>query len=170
MHHSAVEVHLRAHTKRLLRPALSTSMRLPVLVLVFILTVSSSFASRHERLIDSWKPLHYNVSITLNDQLTEITSARTEVTVLSLKDTLSQIEMDFGELAVDSVKVNGETAPLERSPGLLNIKLSKAAPRDTRLVVVVTYHGKPKDGLILTTDKAGKPSAVGDNWPDRVHH
>ena len=145
-------------------------MRLPVLVLVFILTVSSSFASRHERLIDSWKPLHYNVSITLNDQLTEITSARTEVTVLSLKDTLSQIEMDFGELAVDSVKVNGETAPLERSPGLLNIKLSKAAPRDTRLVVVVTYHGKPKDGLILTTDKAGKPSAVGDNWPDRVHH
>ena len=42
--------------------------------------------------------------------------------------------------------------------------------RGTSLVVVISYHGKPKDGLILTADKAGKPSAVGDNWPNRVHH
>jgi aminopeptidase N len=35
---------------------------------------------------------------------------------------------------------------------------------------VVAYHGKPRDGLVLTVDKAGKPSALGDNWPDRVHH
>ena len=24
--------------------------------------------------------------------------------------------------------------------------------------------------MILTNDKDGKPSATGDNWPDRVHH
>ncbi len=170
MHHSAVETQIWVHKKRLLGAALSTSMRLLVLVLIFISSVSWSFATRRERLIDSWKPLHYNVSLTLNDRLTEITSARAEITVLSLKDTLSQIDMDFGELAVDWVKVNSETAPFERSPDLLNIKLSKAVPRDTRLVVVVSYHGTPKDGLILRTDKAGKPSAVGDNWPDRLHH
>ena len=39
-----------------------------------------------------------------------------------------------------------------------------------RLTLTVDYHGKPKDGLILTNDKDGKPAAVGDNWPDRVHH
>lgn len=37
-------------------------------------------------------------------------------------------------------------------------------------MVAVSYHGKPKDGLILSLDKAGNPSAVGDNWPNRVHH
>jgi aminopeptidase N len=149
---------------------LSASIRLLFLVLIVLSSVSWSFAARQERLIDSWKPIHYDVSITLNDQLTEITSATAEITILSLKDTLSQIDLDFGELTVIAVKVNNESAPFERSPGQLKIKLSKAAPQNTRLVVVVSYHGKPKDGLILSTDKAGRPSAVGDNWPDRLHH
>lgn len=155
---------------RLVGASLPTSGRLAFLVLIVISSFSWSFATRRERLIDSWKPLHYNVSLTLNDQLSEIISATAEVQILSLKDNLSLIDLDFGELAVDSIKVNNETAHFERSPNQLNIKLSKAIPRNTRLVVVVSYHGKPKDGLILTTDKAGKPSAVGDNWPDRLHH
>lgn len=150
--------------------AVSTSFRLLILIVVFFSTVSWCFATRRERLIDSWKPLHYSVSLTLNDQLTEITSATAEITILSLKDNLSLIDLDFGELAVDAIEVNNETAPFERSPGFLNIKLSKPVSRNTRFVVVVSYHGKPKDGLILSMDKAGKPSAVGDNWPDRVHH
>ena len=142
------------------------------LLLAFILScfVTQAVAVRHERLIDSWKPVNYNVSLTLNDRLTEITSAKVEITVLSVKDTLSQIDLDFGEMPVDSVTVNNQTAPYQRSSGLLNIKLSKTMPRGTSFIVVVSYHGKPKDGLVLTADKAGKPSAVGDNWPDRVHH
>ena len=48
--------------------------------------------------------------------------------------------------------------------------LPAPATPGTRLTLTVDYHGKPKDGLILTTDKDGKPSAVGDNWPNRVHH
>jgi aminopeptidase N len=106
----------------------------------------------------------------LDDQLTTITSAKTEITILSIKDSLSQVDLDFGELTVDSVTVNGVTAPFERSSGRLNVKLLKAAPRNTRVRIAVSYHGKPTDGLILTADKAGKPSAIGDNWPDRVHH
>ena len=38
------------------------------------------------------------------------------------------------------------------------------------MAVVVSYHGKPADGLVLSVDKTGKRSAVGDNWPNRVHH
>lgn len=141
------------------------------LLLALMLSVAfPSYATRHERLIDSWKPLNYNLSITLNDRLTEITSARTEITLLTLKDRLLQIDLDFGELALDSVTVNGQTAPYERTSGQLNVKLITAMPKHTRLLIVVSYHGAPKDGLALTSDKAGKPSAVGDNWPDRVHH
>src|SRR5512132_1447797 len=141
-----------------------------ILSLILSGLVSQAVAARHERLIDSWKPLNYNVSITLNEQLTEITSAKVEITIESLKDSLSEIDLDFGEMPVDFVTVNSQTAAYERSQGLLNIKLSKTMRSGTNLMIIVSYHGKPEDGLILTADKAGKPSAVGDNWPNRVHH
>jgi aminopeptidase N len=89
--------------------------------------------------------------------------------VVSLKNTLSTIDLDFGELTVDSVAVDNESVRFERTPGLLNVKLSRTVLRGERIVIAVSYHGKPTDGLILTADKAGKPSAVGDNWPNRVH-
>lgn len=154
----------------------SSSLRIrftsSALLLALVLSgfVTQSFARRTERLIDSWKPLNYNVSLAFNERLTEITSARTEITILTLKDNLSQIDLDFGDLPIDAVTVNKHATPYERSRDLLKIKLAKALRRDTRLVVVVSYHGKPKDGLILAPDKAGKPAAVGDNWPNRVHH
>ena len=154
----------------------SSSLRIrftsSALLLALVLSgfVTQSFARRTERLIDSWKPLNYNVSLAFNERLTEITSARTEITILTLKDNLSQIDLDFGDLPIDAVTVNKHATPYERSRDLLKIKLAKALRRGTRLVVVVSYHGKPKDGLILAADKAGKPAAVGDNWPNRVHH
>lgn len=162
-----VEPRPNSRASRFLGSFASLTLLLTLLLSRF---VSQSFAARTERLINSWKPLNYNVSLTLNDQLTEITSAKVEITVLSLKDTLSQIDLDFGELAVDSVIVNNHAAPYQRSTGSLNIKLPGTTRRGTSVVVVVSYHGKPKDGLVLTADKAGKPSAVGDNWPNRVHH
>jgi aminopeptidase N len=131
--------------------------------------VASSFAARTERLIDGWKPTHYKVALTFNETLTEITSARAEITILCLKDSLSQIDLDFGELPLDAVTVNNRSTPYQRSAGLITIKLSQRMRQGTSLLVAVSYHGKPKDGLVLTLDKAGKPSAVGDNWPDRSH-
>ncbi|MGH9873233.1 MAG: M1 family aminopeptidase [Pyrinomonadaceae bacterium] len=132
--------------------------------------VAPAFAARSERLIGAWKPTHYTVSLTFNDKLTEITSAKTEITILSLRDSLSQIDLDFGELPVDAVTVNNRRAQYTRSASLINIKLSQRVRQGTSFVVGVSYHGKPRDGLILTLDKAGKPSAVGDNWPNRSHH
>jgi len=155
-----------------LSSSLTSGMKLRALlaVLIVLVSLSSATAARTERVIGSWKPLNYNVFLTFNEQLTELSSARTEITVLSLNEKLSQINLDFGELPVDSVTVNNQTAPYERSPGLLNIRLPKNAPRGTRLLIIVSYHGTPRDGLVLTNDKAGKPSAIGDNWPNRVHH
>ena len=138
------------------------------LILIFGIFVSSALAARQERLIDSWKPINYDITLAFNDQLSEIASARVAITVLAVKD-VSVIDLDFGDLAVDSVTVDGVAMPFSRAPGLLIVKLTKPLPRDARAIVVVSYHGMPKDGLILSKDKAGKPSAIGDNWPDRVH-
>ncbi len=139
-----------------------------LLVTSVLASISLASAARHERLIDSWKPINYNITLAFNDALSEIASARVAVTVQAVKD-VSVIDLDFGDLPIDSVTVEGTATPFSRAPGLLNIRLARPLPRDARAVVVVEYHGSPKDGLMLSNDKAGKPSAIGDNWPDRVH-
>ncbi|HLM25137.1 MAG TPA: hypothetical protein VK274_08780, partial [Pyrinomonadaceae bacterium] len=153
-----------------------SSSRLPLrlcafarVVLSFTLLLSTAVAARVERLIDTWRPTHYLVNITLNDQLSEITSASTRVYLTIVRPT-REIDVDFGDLTVDRVTLNGTSYTFLRKNDKLHIDLPDAASPGTPYILEVHYHGKPKDGLILTKDKDGKPSAVGDNWPDRVHH
>ena len=134
-----------------------------------LVLITPAPAQRRERLVDTWKPLHYDVAITLNDQLTEIANARTEISVEVLTANLTKIDFDFGEMPIDSVSVSGEPARFERSPELLNVLLPHPAQTGDKLSIIVTYHGRPKDGLIFASDRDGKPSATGDNWPNRVH-
>lgn len=142
------------------------------LLLIALYVVCSSFpvvALRKERLIDAWKPTHYDVSLTLNSSLTEITSARTEIQITALTE-LSVIDLDFGNLKVDSVSINEAPVTFFHRNEKLEINLPNRLPASTKTRVTVNYHGKPSDGLILKADRDGRPSAIGDNWPNRVHH
>jgi aminopeptidase N len=139
------------------------------LLIVFLLATPLAHATRVERLIDSWQPKHYVINITLNDQLSEITSATAHLNILILKPT-ALIDLDFGVLTIDTVMVDAKPATFTHNEGKLKINLSASERPGTVLQLSIQYHGKPKDGLILTNDKDGKPSAVGDNWPNRVHH
>ncbi|HSS19544.1 MAG TPA: M1 family metallopeptidase [Pyrinomonadaceae bacterium] len=150
-------------------PVHQLSWLVAVLVLIFSSPTGAS-GTRRERLIDAWKPTNYNVSIVFNDKLSEITNATTEITILCLKDQLTQIDLDFGELPIDSVMVNNKVAPYQRTSGHILVKLPTRVRKGSSFVVAVSYHGKPSLGLVLSKDKAGSPSAVGDNWPDRVHY
>ena len=147
-----------------------TIPRVLLLALILVSAFTSALAERRERIVSAWRPLHYEITLTLNNPLTEITEARADITVLVLKNQLAVLDLDFGELAVDSVVVGSQPARYERGDGLLNITLPQAANKGQRLSVTVAYHGQPKDGLILKADKDGRPSATGDNWPNRVHH
>jgi aminopeptidase N len=152
-------------------PTLSHSLSLIALPLLLLLSsFAIAVAGRHERAVETWRPLHYDVSLTFNDALSEITTARTVVNILILKDEVKTIDLDFGEMPVDSIAVGSSQARYERRPNTLVITLPETARRNDRLSIAVAYHGRPKDGLVLTADKDGKPSATGDNWPDRVHH
>ena len=64
---------------------------------LFLLLIISfvAYAVRVERLIDSWQPKHYVVSLTLNNQLSEIVAGSARIDVLVLKKT-SLIDLDFG--------------------------------------------------------------------------
>ncbi|MCB0738958.1 MAG: M1 family metallopeptidase [Bacteroidetes bacterium] len=42
--------------------------------------------------------------------------------------------------------------------------------RGEKCRVTIYYHGLPGDGLILSTNKHGRNTAFGDNWPNRAHY
>ena len=138
-------------------------------VIFLLLFSSSALAARVERVINNWQPQHYLVNITLNDQLTEISSASARIDVRILKST-RVIDLDFGELTVDRVILNSKLLEFTHKDGVLLVALPEDAKTGAVVPLTVEYHGKPKDGLTLTKDKDGNPAAVGDNWPDRVHH
>jgi aminopeptidase N len=145
---------------------MASSLRVIVLIILLPFT---AVAARVERLIDTWRPTHYLVNITLNDQLSEITNATARIELSIVKPTRT-IDLDFGDLTVDSVTLNSTAVLFAHKDGKLSVALPEPVSRGDALVITVSYHGKPKDGLILTNDKDGKPAAIGDNWPDRVHH
>ena len=130
----------------------------------------SVFAERIERRIESWQPLHFNVKLEFDYSLSRVDSATTDVTVLIRYPEVTKIDFDFGKMPVSAVKVNKETARFAQYGEKLDVYLTKPANMMEELIISVTYAGVPEDGLILTKDRDGNPSAVGDNWADRVHH
>jgi aminopeptidase N len=145
-------------------------IRLVLSVILVVAATLSVAAQRRERTIDSWKPLHYDVDLSFNDQVTELASAHTAVSLQVLAQNVSKIDLDFGDMPIDSVLVNGATAQFDRTPDTLNIALPRAAHRGDKLTVTINYHGHPKDGLVFAKDRDGNSSATGDNWPNRVHY
>jgi aminopeptidase N len=141
-----------------------------VLVAALFLSATLTSAQRRERVVDTWKPLHYDISLSFNDQLSEITSARTEITAQVLKDNVSAIDLDFGSLPIEAVKLGAQPARFERGPDVLKVFLGRTARIGEKFSILVSYHGRPTDGLIFDTDRDGNPSVTGDNWPNRVHH
>ena len=140
-------------------------------IVAFILfALAPSFAERVERTITTWRPVHYDIDIAFDDQLTEFNSARVRITVKVLAQRLAKIDFDFGDMPIDSVTVGGKPARTERTAETLNVFLPQAATRGQKLDVTIAYHGHPKDGMVFAKDRDGHPSATGDNWPNRVHY
>lgn len=138
-------------------------------VLLILGLVPELSAQRRERTIDTWRPIHYDVALSFNDQLTEISAARTEITLEVLAATVTKIDLDFGDMPIEAVNVSGSPARFDRHADILDVMLEPAATRGDKLKIAITYHGRPKDGLIFANDRDGKTSATGDNWPNRVH-
>jgi aminopeptidase N len=126
--------------------------------------------ARRERLVEAWRPVHYDVALTFDDKLSALTRAETKITIVVLRAPLRVVDLDFGALPVDGVLVGADAARFEQLADHLNVTLPRPALAEERLTLSITYHGRPADGLILTNDKDGHPAATGDNWPDRVHN
>lgn len=145
------------------------SRAIQIVLLAVFLSVFAQ-AQRQERLIDSWQPLHFDINLVFDYSLSQLTSVTTDVTVLVRQNEVTKIDFDFGTMPVSNVKVNNEPAKFAQHDEKLDVFLTQPTSKDSQLKISVNYSGKPQDGLILTKDRDGNPSAVGDNWADRVHH
>lgn len=152
------------------KPTSERPARLISVAFILLLSACGVSAQRRERVVDTWRPLHYDVNLTFDDQLSQLASARTDIKVEVLAPSIDKVDLDFGEMPVDSVLVAGTAAKFERTAERLNVLLPAAAARGNKLDITVNYHGRPKYGLVFDKDADGKPSATGDNWPDRVHY
>jgi aminopeptidase N len=147
------------------------SRNLPFYLFIFIFfaTCSTVVAQRVENSIDVWRPLKYTVSITLDNQLSQIT-ATTDIEAEILKKSVHQVDLQFGALSVDGIRFEGIPTTFSARNGQLSVSIPNGARLQDPVHITISYHGHPADGLMMTNDKDGKPSAVGDNWPDRVHN
>lgn len=76
--------------------------------------------------------------------------------------------LDLLDLRVSRVRVDGRDAGFRQDSAHVFVAVGRER-RDTMQVAVV-YGGEVKDGLIISTDSAGRWQAFGDNWPDRARH
>lgn len=69
-----------------------------LIVVIILFAALSSFAQRVERTVTTWRPLHYDIDVAFDDQLTEFKSARAQITAEVLTQRLTRIDFDFGDM------------------------------------------------------------------------
>src|SRR5215210_2085781 len=104
-----------------------------VLALLVAALCAQVVGQRRERLVDAWRPVHYDITLRLDDQLTQLASARAALDIEVLKGPLATIDLDFGELTVDSVTVGDAPSRFERAAGRLNVLLPQPAAAGAKL-------------------------------------
>ncbi|MCC7195746.1 MAG: M1 family metallopeptidase [Gemmatimonadaceae bacterium] len=131
----------------------------------FALALFASAAAAQQRNVDV---LDYDLTLTLPDAGATIDG----VAVLTLRrmergGSADTLLLDLLDLVVKSVAVDGRPAQVTHTAGVIRIPLGNA-PDTAR--VTIAYSGAVKDGLIVSTDSAGRWMAFGDNWPNRARH
>ncbi len=129
------------------------------------LALFASTAAAQQRNVDV---LDYDLTLTLPDAGATISGvALLTVRRMERGGSADTLRLDLLDLVVKSVAVDGRSAQVTHTAGVIRIPLGNA-PDTTR--VTITYSGAVKDGLIVSTDSAGRWMAFGDNWPNRARH
>ena len=110
--------------------------------------------------------VHYDIALDLPRSGKTIDGVATlTVRRLARVDTLV---LDLMDMKVKAVTEAGKPIDFSQRDGRLNIYVGGS--RQDTLRVTIAYSGVPTDGLIISTDSAGRWLAFGDNWPNRARH
>ncbi|MGY3214589.1 M1 family metallopeptidase [Mucilaginibacter sp. HD30] len=140
------------------------------LVLLLIIIYNTASAQVPGSAIDVQ---HYTFNINLNDNDNNI-NCKADVTLKFTKNATS-FNLDLVRknntgkgMLVSSVTENGKALSFTQSADKLTINSTSAA--GSTHTYSITYSGVPADGLIISTNKYGKRTFFGDNWPNRAHN
>ena len=143
-------------------------------VLFLIVTILSTITVSAQSNIDV---LHYKFGLILNDRNDNIEGSA----ILKIKflQPASSFTLDLASLdgqgkgmKVNNVTANKGFAVKGFSAENDNLKISLKEPAKTNdsCFLTITYHGIPRDGLIISKNKYGDRTFFADNWPNRAHN
>ena len=119
--------------------------------------------------------LHYEFAIKINDSTDEI-SGRTTISMKILVKTDS-ISLDIIGLnsqgtgmVVESVWQDGNAVKWKQGKNRLLVFSGNSSSAGDTLNIIIEYHGRPADGLLISRNKFGDRTFFADHWPDRARN
>ncbi|GAA4103284.1 M1 family metallopeptidase [Mucilaginibacter panaciglaebae] len=117
--------------------------------------------------------LHYGYNIVLTDANNTI-KGKADISVKFLKTPktfridLVRKKSDGRGMTVHRVLEDGKPIRFKQDSTAINI--STQAKQNAQKIYTIYYEGIPANGLIIDTNKFGKRTFFGDNWPNRAHN
>lgn len=116
--------------------------------------------------------LRYRFYLTLPDTGKLVRAAAT--TIFHRDSANESISLDLlAPMAVRAVYLGCSAAratPFTHDGRVVRVPLGEGGDSADSTCVTVQYEGEPADGLVISTDSAGRWRAFGDNWPNRARH
>jgi aminopeptidase N len=115
--------------------------------------------------------VHYELALELSDR-SDVVSGSARIQIMIQAGGVSNLWLDFSDMTVDSLSVDGQASPYTHVNGHLNLALGREYGRHEIADIAVRYHGQPgkAGGLLIRKNKYGRRVFFVENWPDRAHH
>ncbi|MGI8469008.1 MAG: M1 family metallopeptidase [Pyrinomonadaceae bacterium] len=117
-----------------------------------ILTIIFLFAANVKAQIASFDVTNYNAEIE-PDIAAKSVKGKVIVQFDSLKNSLTEIQFDAGNLEIDAVSENKNSLVFAKQKSLLNVILTRPANLNERREITIEYHGTPKYGISFFPDQ-----------------
>ncbi len=114
--------------------------------------------------------VHYEIALQFTEG-SETIAGVTRVHVMMRQAGVSQMRLDFENMTVEALKVDGKERPFTHRNGQISVRLGRSYNEHEIAVVEVCYRGRPDGkGLLIGKNNYNRNVYFAENWPDRAHH
>lgn len=147
-------------------------MHIPRALLLLPSLVTALFVNAQTR--PNLNVLHYAVHLKfdqLDGPIQAVADIEFEVTQKTKEFTLDLQSLDENNkgMRIESVEMTDALA-WKHLANVIKIGNIKDFEPGKKYHLTIKYGGVPADGLIISKNQHGNPTAFGDNWPNRAHH
>ncbi len=151
-------------------------MKIPYIFVVLFLVFSSILtAQNYQHRFNTLDIQHYKLALEVNDTNNSI-DATMQVT-LKFKKKVDEFQLDLMEkdslsgkgMVIESIYQNNVSVSFTHENNKITIQ-PKHPFLGLEYTYTITYHGIPKDGLIIGKNIHGDRTFFGDNWPNRAQN